>query len=131
MLTTVQALVYSGILTFIMLLVASGICAKAWTPPGAQVAFGNREGLPTALGLGGRADRAAKNQMEAMVMFLSVVLAALVAGKASQVALGATVFFWARVVYWPVYLAGIIYLRTLVWFVGIIGLVMIIKELMP
>ena len=131
MLTTVQALVYSGILTFIMLLVASGICAKMWTPPGAQVAFGNREGLSAPLGLGGRADRAAKNQMEAMVMFLALVLAAQVAGKASQVALGATVFFWARVVYWPVYLAGIIYLRTLVWFVGIAGLVMIIKELMP
>jgi len=130
MLTTVQALVYSGILTFIMLLVASGICAKAWTPPGAQVAFGNREGLPTPLGLGGRADRAAKNQMEAMVMFLALVLAAHVAGKASQAALGATVFFWARVVYWPVYLAGIVYLRTLVWFVSVAGLVMIIRAML-
>ena len=131
MLTTVQALIFSGILTFVMLLVASGVCAKAWTPPGAQVAFGNRDNLPTPLGFGGRADRAAKNQMEAMVMFLSVVLAALVAGKAAQIATGATVFFWARLVYWPVYLAGIIYLRTLVWFVGIIGLVMMIKPLMP
>jgi len=131
MLTTVQALVYSGILTFIMLLIASGICAKAWTPPGAQVAFGNREGLAVPLGLGGRADSAAKNQMEAMVMFLALVLAAQVAGKASQIALGATVFFWARLVYWPVYLAGIIYLRTLVWFVSVAGLVIIIRELMP
>ena len=128
MLTTVQALVYSGILTFIMLLVASGICAKAWTPPGAQVAFGNREGLAVPLGLGGRADRAAKNQMEAMVMFLALVLAAQVAGKASQIALGATVFFWARLVYWPVYLAGIPVLRTLVWLVSIIGLILILKE---
>jgi len=129
MLTTVQALIYSGILTFVMLLVASGICAKAWTHPGAQVAFGNREGLPVPLGLGGRADRAAKNQMEAMVMFLALVLAAQIVGKGAQVALGATVFFWARLVYWPVYLAGIIYLRTLVWFVGIVGLVMIIREI--
>jgi uncharacterized MAPEG superfamily protein len=129
MLTTVQALIFSGILTFVMLLVASGICAKAWTPPGREVALGNRENLPIPLGLGGRADRAAKNQMEAMVMFLALVLAAQVAGKASQVALGATIFFWARLVYWPIYLAGIVYLRTLVWFVGVIGLVMIIKEI--
>ena len=46
-----------------------------------------------------------------------------------SIALGATVFFWGRLVYWPVYLAGIIYLRTLVWFVGIVGLVMIIREI--
>jgi len=129
MLTTVQALVFSGILTFLMLLVASGVCAKAWTPHGREVAFGNRENLPVPLGLGGRADRAAKNQIEAMIMFLALVLAAQVAGKAAQVALGATVFFWARLVYWPVYLAGIIHLRTLVWFVGIIGLAMIIREI--
>jgi uncharacterized MAPEG superfamily protein len=129
MMTTVQALVWSGILTFVMLLVASAFCTKAWTPPGAQAAFGNREDVPPALGIAGRSDRAARNMMEAMVMFLALVLAAHVAGKASQAALGATIFFWARLVYWPVYLAGIVYLRTAVWFVGIIGLILIIKEI--
>ena len=128
MMTTVQALIWSGILTLVMLLVASGFCAKVWEPGGAQVAFGNREGMPPALGLAGRADRAAKNQMEAMVLFLALVLAAHVAGKASQAAYGASIFFWARVVYWPVYAAGIIYLRTLIWFVGLFGLFLILKE---
>ena len=37
MLTTVQALIGSGILTFVMLLAASGLCAQIWTPPGAQI----------------------------------------------------------------------------------------------
>jgi len=129
MMTTVQALIWSGILTLVMLLVASGFCAKVWEPGGAQVAFGNREGMPPALGLAGRADRAAKNQMEAMVLFLALVLAAHVAGKASQAAYGASIFFWARVVYWPVYAAGIIYLRTLIWFVSIFGLFLILKEI--
>ena len=128
MMTTVQALIGSGVLTLVMLLVASGFCAKVWEPGGAQVAFGNREGMPPALGLAGRADRAAKNQMEAMVLFLALVLAAHVAGKASQAAYGASIFFWARVVYWPVYAAGIIYLRTLIWFVGLFGLFLILKE---
>jgi len=128
MMTTVQALVWSGILTLVMLLVASGFCAKVWEPGGAQVAFGNREGMPPALGLAGRADRAAKNQMEAMVLFLALVLAAQVAGKGAQAAYGATIFFWARLVYWPVYAAGIIYLRTLIWFVGLFGLFLILKE---
>src|SRR6476659_5965363 len=125
MMTTVQALIWSGILTLVMLLVASGFCAKVWEPGGAQVAFGNREGVPPALGLAGRA---AKNQMEAMVLFLALVLAAQVACKGTQAAYGATIFFWARLVYWPVYVAGIIYLRTLIWFVSLFGLFLILKE---
>ena len=35
-------------------------------------------------------------------------------------------FFWARLTYWPVYLAGIVYLRTAVWAVSILGLAMMI-----
>jgi uncharacterized MAPEG superfamily protein len=129
MMTTVQALVWSGILTFVMLLVASGFCAKVWTPGGVDTAFGNREGMAPPLNMAGRADRAAKNMMEGMVMFLALVLAAQLAGKAQQAAFGATIFFWARLVYWPVYLAGIIYLRTLVWFVSIFGLILIVKAI--
>ena len=129
MMTTVQALVWSGILTFVMLLVASAFCAKVWAPGGAMVAFGNREGVAPPLDMAGRADRAAKNQLEAMAMFLAVVLAAHIAGKAPQAAVGATIFFWARLVYWPVYLAGIVYLRTLIWGVSLIGLFLIIKEI--
>ena len=129
MMTTVQALVWCGILTFLMLLVASAFCAKVWAPGGVMVAFGNREGVAPPLDMAGRSDRAAKNMMEAMVMFLALVLAASIAGKAQQAAFGATIFFWARLVYWPVYLAGIVYVRTLVWFVSIFGLILIIKEI--
>jgi len=128
MMTTVQALVWSGILTFLMLVLGLLLRTKAWGPEGMMVAFGNREAVVAPLGLGGRADRAANNQIEAMAMFLALVLAASIAGKAPQAALGATVFFWARVVYWPVYLAGIPVLRTLVWLVSIVGLILILKE---
>jgi uncharacterized MAPEG superfamily protein len=128
MMTTVQALVWSGILTFVMLMVASTMCAKAWTPPGMAIAFGNRENVPPALGVAGRADRAARNMIDGMVLLLAALLAAQMAGKGAQAATGATVFFWARLVYWPVYMAGIIYLRTLVWAVSIIGLIMIIMQ---
>ena len=128
MMTTVQALVWCGILTFLMVVAQLTLCTKAWTPGGLLDAFGNREGLPTPLGIAGRADRAARNMIQAMVMFVALVLAAQIAGKASQAALGATVFFWARLVYWPVYIAGIAYLRTLVWLVSIVGLILILKE---
>ena len=129
MMTTVQALVWSGILTFAMLVVGLLLRTQAWSPSGMMVAFGDREGVVAPLGIGGRADRAAQNQIEAMAMFLAVVLAAQVAGKAPQAAFGATIFFWARVVYWPLYLAGIPVARTLVWLVSIVGLALIVKEI--
>jgi uncharacterized MAPEG superfamily protein len=43
--------------------------------------------------------------------------------------LGAEVFFWSRVLYLPVYYAGIAYLRTLVWLASVIGLAMMISAL--
>jgi len=128
MMTTVQALVWSGILTFLMLVLGLVLRTQAWSPSGLMIAFSDRATVVTPVGIGGRADRAANNMIEAMVMFLAVVLAASIAGKAPQAALGATVFFWARLIYWPVYLAGIRVLRTLVWLVSIVGLVLIIKE---
>jgi|ERR1051325_8000852 uncharacterized MAPEG superfamily protein len=128
MMTTVSALVWSGILTFLMLVLGLLFRTRAWAPEGMMIAFGNREGVVAPLGVGGRADRAAQNQIEAMAMFLALVLAASIAGKAPQAAMGATVFFWARLVYWPVYLAGIPVLRTLIWLVSIVGLILILKE---
>lgn len=128
MMTTVQALVWSGILTFAMLIVGLLLRTQAWSPSGMMTAFGNREGVVATFGVAGRADRAAQNQIEAMAMFLALVLAAQVAGKAPQAAFGATIFFWARVVYWPLYLAGIPVARTLVWLVSIVGLALILKE---
>jgi uncharacterized MAPEG superfamily protein len=128
MLTTAHSVLGSGVLTFVMLCVASLLCSKGWTPPGMEIAFGNREDRPAPQGLAGRADRAARNMLEGMALLLAAVLAAQLAGKASQAALGATVFFWARLVYWPVYLAGIIYLRTAVWLASIVGLALILIE---
>ena len=130
MMTTVQALVWSGILTFLMFMVASALCAKVWTSPGAQIAFGNRENLPMPLGAAGRADRAARNMIEGMILFLAAVLAAEMVDKGAQAATGATLFFWARLIYWPVYMAGIVYLRTAVWFVSIIGIAMIFWQVL-
>src|SRR5947209_1904723 len=130
MMTTVQALVWSGILAFLMFMVASALCAKIWTPAGMETAFGNRENVPTPLGMAGRADRAARNMIEGMILFLAAILAAHMAGKGAQAATGATIFFWARLIYWPVYMAGIIYLRTAVWTVGIIGIGMILWQVL-
>ncbi len=125
MITDIQALVYSSALTMVMLLSASMLRSKGWTPEGMKIAFGNRDTDVDSSALAGRADRAGKNMLEAMVMFIAVVAAARFAGKGTEAALGATVFFWARVVYWVIYLAGVAYARTAVWFVGVAGIAMV------
>jgi uncharacterized MAPEG superfamily protein len=61
--------------------------------------------------------------LEGFVLFIALLAAVHFANKAdAQSLLGANLFFWGRLIYWPVYLAGIVYLRTLVWFVSIAGL---------
>lgn len=120
-------LAYSAVLTWVMLMAASLIRVHAWTPKGLLLAFGNRDNLTDASPLAGRADRAAKNMLENLLLFAVVVLVARLAGTSpDNIAPGAQLFFWARVVYFFVYLAGIPYVRTLVWSISIAGLVMIL-----
>jgi uncharacterized MAPEG superfamily protein len=131
MMSIAQVLVWSAILTWLMLMVASLLVSKGWTAPGMEVAFGNRENIPTPMSLAGRADRAAKNMLENLAIFTALVAALHMAGKASaQAQLGANIFFWARVAYWPAYVAGIIYLRTAIWLVSIIGLAMMLAAML-
>ena len=57
--------------------------------------------------------------IENMVLFTALVLIAAVAGKANATtAMGAMIFFWARLVYAVIYLIGVPWLRTLAWFVS-------------
>jgi uncharacterized MAPEG superfamily protein len=97
---------------------------------GSAWAFGNRDGALPVPAWTERAVRAHANLVENIGPFIILVLVAHVSGKANATtALGATVFFWARVVYAAVYIAGIIYLRTIVWSVALIGEVLILLQL--
>jgi uncharacterized MAPEG superfamily protein len=60
----------------------------------------------------------------------SVALALIVTQRTGGAgALGATIWILARIVYIPIYVFGIIYVRTLVWTVSIVGLVMMLWRL--
>jgi uncharacterized MAPEG superfamily protein len=64
--------------------------------------------------------------LENMVVFTALALVAVVGGVVDpHVELGARIFFWARIVYIAVYMAGIPYLRTGVWAIGAVGMGMI------
>jgi uncharacterized MAPEG superfamily protein len=121
-------LVCSALLTWVMLLTASLLRARMWTPAGFKAALGNRDDMPEPTPIAGRADRAAKNMVENMVLFTALLAAVRLSGVPGEALVaGASVFFWARVAYFAVYLAGIAVLRTLVWAVSIIGLCMIVS----
>jgi uncharacterized MAPEG superfamily protein len=121
-----KALIWSAALTWLMLVTASVLRSRGWTPGSVKIAFGNRDDLPEPTPLAGRADRAATNMLESLVLFTAAVVAVALADKTStQTAVGAGIFFWARLAYWPCYLAGIIYLRTAIWVVSMIGLAMV------
>src|SRR5437868_8712464 len=120
-------LVWAVLLTFVQMLIAvSGATLQVGLPTLAA----NREGLAPCTGWGGRAARAHRNMLESLVLFAALVLIAVAAGKTNATTLlGAQLFFWARVAYAAVYLAGIPWLRTGVWFVSVIGLVLIFWQL--
>lgn len=124
---TLMTVIYMALLTWLTLLGGSIFRERVWTKEGVVIAFGNRDNLPAPSALSGRADRTASNTMENFVLFAAIALTLHVAGLDNErVALGAQVFFWARVAYVPVYYAGIAYLRSLIWLIGVIGVGMML-----
>jgi uncharacterized MAPEG superfamily protein len=79
----------------------------------------------------GRLIRAQANFLEtfpiAIVALLGVVLANRTSGST---ALGGWIWLGARLVYIPLYAAGVPVVRTLVWGISIVGLVMVITPLL-
>jgi uncharacterized MAPEG superfamily protein len=87
--------------------------------------MGNRDTRPEESVIAARLDRAKNNMLEALPLFLGLAMLALVkGGDTGEAANGATVFLIARIVYVPIYAAGIPVLRSLVWLAGMAGLVM-------
>jgi len=120
-------LLWAVLLALVQMLIA---VTGAVMQVGLPLLSGNREGLAPCTGWAGRAARAHHNMLESLVLFTALVLLAVIAGKTnSTTLLGAQLFFWARLVYAVIYLAGIPWLRTVVWFVSVIGLALIFLQL--
>src|SRR5688500_3518655 len=72
----IAMLLASLALTWVMIMTGSMIRTVAWTPNGFVRSLGNRDDLPPPTPLAERADRAAKNMIENLVLFLGVLMAA-------------------------------------------------------
>jgi uncharacterized MAPEG superfamily protein len=79
---------------------------------------------------GKRADRAYVNAVETFAPFAAMVLLVQVTGKAdSMTAFWAIGYFWLRVAHAVIYLAGIPYLRTIIFVLGYVCVVGLFLEL--
>jgi uncharacterized MAPEG superfamily protein len=122
-----QLLVWAAILTLIQMLIA---VAGAQSQVSLPVLAGNREEMAPLTGWALRAQRAHVNMLESLVIFAIFVLVAQATNRLDETtAIGAQIFFWGRVAYALVYLAGVPWVRTLVWAVSVVGLLMILSQL--
>jgi len=92
--------------------------------------LGNREVRPEVEGWGGRAQRAYVNMAESLLPFACLVLIAYSLDRTGEWSvLGAEIFLLSRLAYAVLYIGGVKILRSLAYFGGIAGMVLIIVQL--
>jgi len=113
----ITMLAWAGLLAVVQVLIPVLFATPAW---GLNYLAGPRDEGRKLDGVGGRAARADVNMITAIALFAPAALAVTLTQQASPTtALAAQTFFWARLVYLPIYMAGVPWLRTLVWLVGL------------
>lgn len=129
MTTDLWMLVWTTVLCVLMPMVYVG--GELQAPGGIEWGLGNRDTPFELPPWAARAKRAHVNLLENLVPFAALVLVAHVSGKANEMtALGATIFFVSRLAYAVVYTAGIKIVRTLLFFAGTVGLMLILIQLL-
>ena len=88
------------------------------------------EKVESLRGVAGRLDRALRNFVETFPLFAAVVLVAHVTDTHDVLTeLGARLYFWGRVAYVLLYAAGVPLIRSLVWNVATIGIMLVVAAL--
>jgi len=93
--------------------------------------LGARDGEPPPISkVAGRLERARRNFMETFPFFAAGILVAALANRFNTLTLwGSDLYFWARLIYVPLYAFGVFGLRTLVWLVSLIGILLVFAGL--
>ena len=83
-------------------------------------------------GVGGRLERAYRNWLETFPIFIAAVIAVELTGAGDGwSAWGAAAYLWGRLLYLPLYAAGVPVLRGLVWNVPTLGIIAMFATLFP
>ena len=94
---------------------------------GVKPRVGPRDEMPTPNKLSGRAQRALRNFVETFPVFGALVIVVELGGHSDWLTQwGAGVYLGFRVIYLPLYLSGIPWLRTFSWNFATLGLVLMI-----
>ncbi len=81
-------------------------------------------------GVGARVERAFANYMQTFPFFAAAVLVDHVAGRHGWLTVvGAQLYFWARLVYVPLYAFGVPVVRTVAFLVSLVGIVLLLVAL--
>jgi len=126
--TELQMLVWAIVLGLVHLMLDAGMKTSerglAWNASA-------RDGEAKPLGpVAGRVNRSWSNFLETFPMFTAAVLAVGLAERTGdRTVLGAQLYFWARLAYIPAYAAGIPYVRSLIWGVSLLGIVLVLSGL--
>ncbi|KQR79164.1 MAPEG family protein [Rhizobium sp. Leaf341] len=125
--TVIAASPFPALVAWSVVLLVIQICLHAMLVTrelGSGWNAGPRDGDKQAKGvLAGRAGRASKNLQETYPAFVGLALGLAITGDPSGWGLvGAWIWFACRIVYIPLYLAGIPYIRSLVWLGSLVGL---------
>ena len=92
--------------------------------------LGPRDEQKPLTGIPGRISRAFANYMQTFPFFAAAVLIAHVAGRHSWLTTwGVQLYFWARVVFVPLYASGTSGPRTVAFLLSLVGIVMILIAL--
>ncbi len=80
-------------------------------------------------GVAARLDRAFRNYLETFPFFAAAVLLVTLSDGAGTMALvGAHLYFWARIVYLPLYAFGVFLARSIVWNFAFLGIILILLD---
>jgi uncharacterized MAPEG superfamily protein len=121
-------LLYSTILMFILIIIPAGM---ALHKNGPQAQGGARDELPEPSIFMKRANRLNANMRENMIMFTALVfISSMLNMHGGNIALGAQIFFYARVAHAVIYLAGWPMVRPVVWTVSVVGMGMMAFDLL-
>ena len=77
--------------------------------------------------MAGRATRALANYVENLVPFAALDLALIVTQQSGGI--WPTVWILARIVYLPLYLFNVVYIRSVAWGVGLLAMLMMLARL--
>ncbi len=94
--------------------------------------IGPRDSLPDPIAMHGRALRALRNMKESLFLFLPLAAISFLSPESDhqQALMGAQIFVIARLLYLPSYILGLPWVRSAIWTVGFVGIVMIGLSLM-